>query len=149
MGDEQWTERDDVAAALAAQDQRHAAFVARHFFMALLDYDFDSLDLLVTPESRPEWGNFSAVSQWLAGVQDAGIQSIGNRADGAKDVAYVGILGDSPEIYRFTSDTVVQMAGIVTLVWRPEFGRWMVHGVGDYIGPDDLPRTSPDEAPDA
>ena len=49
---------------------------------------------------------------------------------------------------KVTEEQVVLAAAVVTLVWRPEFGQWMVHGLGDHIRPEDLPRTSPNDAPE-
>ena len=108
----------------------------------------NALHNLVTPESLDAWGDFSEAAKGLEAIQNPGFGSRANRAHDASDVAYVKILSNIEQSYEVTEEQVVLAAAVVTLVWRPEFGQWMVHGLGDHIRPEGLPRTSPNDAPE-
>jgi hypothetical protein len=89
------------------------------------------------------------------------VSNLAKPALGATDVAYLAVFRETAEDLggsdgvasfgageRLGSDVFVGDALIVTLVWRPEFGMWRVHAFGpDYVRPEDVPRTSPDDAP--
>lgn len=102
----------------------------------------DALDFLVTPESRPAWGDFTAAAGRYAAIQDPGFGSMINLAEGAEDVGYFKILSNVTTSYEVLDDQLIAFAAVITLVWRPEFDRWMVHSIGDYVKPEDLPRTA-------
>lgn len=101
-----------------------------------------ALEPLVTPESRHAWGDFSAAA---AGPQ-AIVASPPKRLPDARDVAYVTVLPHVAEGFRSTAEQDVE-AAFLTVVWRPEYGGRQIHSAGEPIRPDDLPRTSPDDAP--
>lgn len=59
----------------------------------------------------------------------------------APDVCYFKILAGVTESYQVLDDQPVAAAAVLTLVWRPERGQWLVHSIGDYLLPEELPRT--------
>jgi hypothetical protein len=63
-------------------------------------------------------------------------------AVGAPDVVYFKIMGGVTQPYQALDDQPVDVAAIITLVWRPERNQWLVHGMGQYIPPDQVPRTA-------
>ena len=141
---------EDAAAALPEPSLDDPVAVGILFLKALRDpgqYS-NALHNLVTPESLDAWGDFSEAAKGLEAIQNPGFGSRANRAHDASDVAYVKILSNIEQSYEVTEEQVVLAAAVVTLVWRPEFGQWMVHGLGDHIRPEDLPRTSPNDAPE-
>ncbi|BDI23535.1 hypothetical protein [Herbiconiux sp. L3-i23] len=117
-------------------------------FCELVDADDGRAQQWVTPElSGPE------VEALILGVRavlagGAWPLSRARRATMASDVAYVVLT--APEA---AAAVVPSVAGslvevhVLSLVWRPELGCWRVHGVGGFVHPDALPRTSHDEAP--
>lgn len=111
-------------------------------FMSALDditENRDALSFLVTPESLSAWGDFSEAATFRDSIEDRGIGSIPKRAYGDDDVAYGAILGGVTDSFQMQSEELVSAAAVVTMVWRPSFGRWMVHGFGDYIPADQVP----------
>ncbi len=97
------------------------------------------LTRFVTPESLSAWGDFSAAATFLDSVQDAGYGSFAERALGDDDVAYFKILSGVTDSYQVLDEQIIAAAGVVTLVWRPELGEWRVHGIGEYLKPEDVP----------
>lgn len=95
---------------------------------------------LVTPESLPIWRTELAPVRGL--VQGRGLAS--GVAYPTQGVAYVKLPLDPGDNVRATGDVLVGVV-IVTLQRRPELpdvlglGGWRVHGVGDYVRPEDLP----------
>jgi len=98
---------------------------------------------LTTPESHAAWGDFSAAAEGLRAMPNVGFGSMVNEAVGAPDVVYFKVLSDVVESYQVLDEQPVSLASIVTLVWRPERGQWLVHAMGgSYVKPDDVPRTA-------
>lgn len=106
-----------------------------------------ALEAVTTPESRAAWGDFAEAAAALDSIEDWGIGSMPSRAEGASDVAYAVVLRSVGQGFQSLDEQVVDAAAIITLVWRPEFGRWLVHAFGHYVSPDELPRSSPNVAP--
>jgi hypothetical protein len=65
-----------------------------------------------------------------------------NKAQGDPDVAYAKILSGVTQSYEVLDEQPVLAAAVITLVWRPDHRRWMVHGIGDYISPEEVPHGS-------
>jgi hypothetical protein len=149
MSDERWTVGDDAAFDLATKGQHHPSFSAMAFMsvMANPEDHADALHSVVTPESIPAWGDFSETAAMLKEIVNWGVGSVPTAAEGAPDVAYVKILRDVTETYQQQGDALVEVPAVLTLIWRPEVGLWLVHGIGLPIPPADLPRTSPGVAP--
>lgn len=140
---------DATAAANVSQndDPHDPVAIGLAFVNALSGDELVDPSVLVTPESIGAWGDFGAAREALLAIEGRGFGSIADRAVDAEDVAYFKILAHVDQSFRVTEGDVVMMAGVVTLVWRPEFDRWMVHALGDRLRPEDVPRTSPDNAP--
>ena len=101
-----------------------------------------ALRALTTPESHDAWGDFEATGAFLRSIPDRGYGSVANPAHDAPDVCYFKILGGVVQSYEVLDDQVVEAAAILTLVWRPEYGSWLVHSIGIPLRPDDVPRTA-------
>jgi hypothetical protein len=101
----------------------------------------EALCVLVTPESLEDWGDFSAEAAALEALGDWGVSSKPLRAVDDPDVAYGKVLSGVRESFQLVDDGVLSVALIVTLTWRPECDRWLIHAVGkNYIAPMDVPR---------
>jgi len=144
------TSETESAAAIrrAATDQ---AYSAGQLFCDVLDQEDSTLEAfaaIVTPESWDSWEDFSGVREWFKHLNDVGYGSFADRAAGDDDVAYFKILADVHESYQVVETQIIDAAGIITLVWRPDLpsvlpdviGHWRVHALGDYVHPDDVPR---------
>ncbi|MER6597260.1 hypothetical protein [Streptomyces parvus] len=136
---------DNEAAATAdigdLSDPRNPMSTAVAFFNAVMAEDgpdTDALRQLCTPESWGAWGDFVQVIEMI------GNRGLATRADppasGDADVRYAKLvaLPDANQSVRSDGFTLVD-AKIITLQYRPSSGYWRVHGVGDYIRPEDLP----------
>lgn len=144
----QWrrfTPKEEAAKAIPEDDPSNPAVVGHRFCEALEDHVYyrNALLNLTTPESHPAWGDFSEAAARYASIEDAGFGTRANYAEGASDVAYFKILSGVDESYQVLDEQIVPFAAVVTLVWRPERGMWLVHGMGDYIQPEKVPRTAP------
>jgi hypothetical protein len=95
------------------------------------------LDVIVTPESRHAWGDFAEVAEDLRGC---GMTSRANPAVSDEDVVYVKYVSDPGVTLRATTDVVMNVRAVATLVRRPGLGGWRVHAVGDYLRPEEVPR---------
>jgi hypothetical protein len=120
--------------------------MADEFIRALQDGPASSdaqntLDAIVTPESRQSWGDFSDARALLGSIEQWGLTAYAEPADGAADVVYVGVVRGVQSAFGFNSEQIIFMAAAVTLVWRHEYGYWMVHHFGDKIRPEDVPRS--------
>ena len=106
------------------------------------------LELIVTPESLPAW---EADADHIAALleRDDPAAGHGSLVPGAE--RRLRATGEGPRLrtgLRSDADVMVS-AIIVTLQHRPEleppapeweaFGQWRVHGIGDYVLPEDLP----------
>jgi hypothetical protein len=116
--------------------------IGYQFFSALLDQDIESLELLVTPESRPAWGNFGVAIALLHALDNPGMMQEGIRAQRDPDVCYMRVLRGVQRSHEVTDYVRLDDPLLMTLVWRPEFGRWMVHHFGDAVEPSSVPRGS-------
>jgi hypothetical protein len=128
-----------------------------YFIRQLLHADGsdDMLRKIVTPESLDQW-DFPRLRAYIMSIPEFGVGTFADRAAGAPDVAYLKLIidhraqlkpGSTGEL-RIRNDAPVLVDHIVTLVWRPERGLWLVHAFGeDFVLPELIPRTSPDEAP--
>jgi len=141
---------DEAPAVLPPEDPTNPVFIGILFCNALADHHHYRVALgkLVTPESLPNWGDFSEAAALLASIEDHAYGSRTNPAQGAPDVHYFKILRNVPESYQLLDDQLLAGAAVLTLVWRPEHGRWMVHSIGDYLLPETLPRSAPGQLPD-
>jgi hypothetical protein len=149
MGETNWNDDDDAHYVFETLGLEHPVTAARAFLVALDDPArfASALSEMVTPESRRLWGDFSAGTKWLERLGSFGIGSVARYEDGAPDVRYIKIASGITEGRTVPNRSEVDAAAFVTMVWRPEFGSWLVHAVGDVIRPEALPRTSPGVAP--
>lgn len=145
-----WDVNDDAAAAIANYPPNHPYMVVMGLAAGLanLENDREVLGRIVTPESRPAWGDFTPAVAAFESWGDWGLGSRIQVAEGASDVAYARFFLGIPDTIRATGREELMLAAIVTLVWRPEHDIWMIHGIGpEPLHPDDVPRTSPNNAP--
>lgn len=98
-----------------------------------------ALDMLVTPESRRDWGDFQQAHRWFASIQNLAYGDQPKAAVGDPDVVYMSLHRDEPVSYRNIGEDIRVGPGVITLVWRPQIDRWMVHHVGDYVRPEQVP----------
>ncbi len=128
----------EVLADVLAQNPPDGPWAAGLAFHAALTHDdgpqLDVLGTLVTPESLAAWGDFSAARELLA---DTGMTSRADRP--APGVAYVKFVSDPGQGLKADADTPIMARAVATLQFRPESGRWLVHQLGDYCLPEDLP----------
>ena len=139
-----FTSHEEAEAALPEPSLRDPVSVGMMFLNALEDHVryYNALLTLTTPESHPAWGDFSNAAEMLRSIDDYGVGSMANEAVGAPDVAYIKILRGVTEPYEVVDAQPVMAAAIMTLVWRPELDRWVVHGIGDSLLPEQVPRTA-------
>lgn len=112
------------------------------FLTALHEQEIgELLPHLVTPESLSAWrAELADVRALVAGRGMA--TGVDYPVNG---VAYVELPPDPGDNLRATGDVLLAGAVIVTLQQRTELpdllglGSWRVHGIGDYVRPDDLP----------
>lgn len=144
--DEVWTDEDDAAIIYESLPEWHPALFFDAFRLSLESDAPFALDLLrqgfVTPESVEAWGDFSEALNALRGLR---ISMKLLLAEGAPDVAYVRIV-DTP-FSTHPDMREVPAVYYATLVWRPEIAAtstssWRVHGIGEAIPPERLPRTA-------
>ena len=103
-----------------------------------------ALRWLVTPESLNLWGDFSEEARILASIDNYGIVET-KPSIGDPTVAYSRILrlvDDAPAMVQASYGRALT-SWIVTLVWRAEYGRWMVHHFGDFVLPENVPHGQP------
>ena len=134
---------EELEAMVPPFDPANPLTIGLLFVNSLMSDDFTLADrqTLVTPESLGWWGDFTTARQWLAGLDEPGFGSTINKAAGDPDVGYLKILPGVTTGYIVSGgEALVEAAGVVTLVWRPEHGRWMVHSLGGYVHPDEVPR---------
>lgn len=140
---------EDAPKVLPPDDPENSVFIGIMFCNALAErrkYQ-TALGNLVTPESKSAWGDFSAAADYLASIEDHAYGSFTNAAHDAPDVQYFKILRNVQESYQVLDDQPVIVAAVLTLVWRPEHGRWMVHSIGEPLLPEQLPRSAPGQTP--
>jgi len=116
--------------------------VGHAFFLALIRADgpdIGELRHLATPESLDVWGDFGAAREVLL---DCGMLS--RTESPAPGVAYVRFVSDPGENLVATSDMVIMARAVATIQYRPESGRWLVHALGNYVRPEELPPVAVD-----
>jgi hypothetical protein len=60
-------------------------------------------------------------------------------------VRYLGVLRDYGDQTRVaTADLLIKVATVITVAYRPDHGGWLVHHMGSYINPDDVPHSEPE-----
>ncbi len=101
--------------------------------------NFNALSQFATPESLSSFGNFTSAADLLESIGDWGFSPKDRRALGDDAVAYFEIHRGVPQSYEVLDPQPMMPAAVLTLVWRPEFGRWMVHAIGAYVRPEDVP----------
>lgn len=95
------------------------------------------LQAMVTPESRPAWGDFRWVHELLA---DCGVTTAPTKALADRDVVYVKFLTDHDGVtQQATQDGGIMVRAVMTMVHRPQLGGWFAHGLGDYLAPELVP----------
>jgi hypothetical protein len=114
-----------------------AAEVARLFCEALMDpaHFRNTLESLVTPDSREYWGDFSVATRKLQQVPDWDTASVAEPAAGNPAVAYVGIFPSGAAGSMPYSGRPAGGGAVVTLVWRDHLGAWLVHAFGPPADP--------------
>jgi hypothetical protein len=99
--------------------------------------DVEDLKLLVTPESWPHWGDFRSVAEMLDGC---GMATRATPSDSDPNVVYIKYVTDHDgQLYQAQNEMMFLARAVATTVWRPELRSWRIHGVGDYLRPDEVP----------
>lgn len=139
--DDQWTDKDSARATFEALPADHPCRTATKFNDLIMDEaDAATLAELVTPECLEDWGDFRVARSFFLD-QAISISTRSLRHRGASDVAYVKLV---PDDGKYISATARQDAiAWATLVWRPEYGGWRIHSIGQPAPPHLLPRTAP------
>ncbi|MCT9624247.1 hypothetical protein HWD94_03800 [Pseudarthrobacter equi] len=103
--------------------------------------NYDVLSRLSTPESATAFGDFTEAAHLFKAISGSKYSMRAERALGDEDIAYFRILSgqDGEGSYQLLEDQIIAGAAIVTLAWRVEFGEWRVHGIGDYLRPEEVP----------
>lgn len=97
--------------------------------------DVEQLERLVTPESRPRWGDFSAAAETLrtAGM----IQTV---EFAGPEVVYVPFTPDSGRPVELRPGAPLLVLAFATLVRDPRWVGWRVHQLGVKASPEEVPR---------
>jgi len=156
MTDDKWSslhrrmvEPIEVEAMVAAEpgfDLTDPAVIGVNFIRALADTD-ESQDILtkvVTPESLTSWGDFTSAANFLNSIENWGVGSMPTPSVADPEVVYMTILSGVTQSFRAVGEQMVMPAGVVTLVWRLQYGMWMVHAIGDdYFPAERVPKDFP------
>jgi len=119
---------------------------AETFFSLLFEDPSDpqrlaDLRLIVTPESLDAWGDFAWAVELLDGTGLA--SNIAWPVEGpSSGVAYAKFFtnnGQSSVVRSSEPEIIVMARAVATMQYRPSRGYWMIHGLGDYMSPDQLP----------
>jgi hypothetical protein len=152
MEDEVWSYEDSRAADLSAYAPNHPWRVGMEFLARLKQLDSDptaieDLEYLSTPESR--WGDFKGAADMVAAWGDWGVGTRVAVHPDAPDVAYLAIRPKIRKAHQVEDAAATDLGqlGAISFVWRPEHGLWLVHGIGEPLEPDEMPRSSPGNAP--
>ena len=62
-----------------------------------------------------------------------------NEAHGDSTVVYAKVMRGVIRNYQVSDDQPVLAAAVLTLVWRPGYGQWIVHATGEPILPEEVP----------
>jgi hypothetical protein len=98
-----------------------------------------TLERVTTPESRPAWGDFTGAAAVLSSIEDWGVAGVAPKAAADPTVCYLGVLRGVTRDHDALEGRSEDVAAIINLVWRPDFGQWMVHGIGDHLRPGQIP----------
>lgn len=152
MADDKWAhlkkvpvsdiEFEAMRAAEPNPDFTDPGEIAMAFITALGDPQEYQVALrsLTTPESHHLWGDFSEAAEGLAAIEDWGLGSVPTPALDDPNVVYAKVLSGVKENFQVQEEQLVFVAAMITLVWRPEVGHWLVHGFGQPIPADQVPR---------
>lgn len=130
---------EEAAASVGPDTADNEVAVGKALAVSLLrpgGPDVATLELLVTPDSRPAWGDFRWATDLLAG---RGMSTSPQVA--APDVAYIkyppgmGTVQVHPDAPSFVMENVV----VATLVRSRRWHGWKVHGLGEPVPPERLP----------
>ena len=72
-------------------------------------------------------------------MPDLGYGSRVQPSIGDEAVVYFNIVSGVGQSYQALEEQIISGPAVVTLVWRREFGEWRVHGIDDYLMPEDVP----------
>lgn len=135
---------EEVREVSPAPDLTSPESVGFLFFQALEqpDHYFNALQNLTTPESWDDWGDFSEARDAVASMPNCGYSNRCARAVDADDVAYFKVFSDVPQSYEVVDSQILTIAGVLSMVWRPELDSWRIHSFGGYLRPEELPRTA-------
>jgi hypothetical protein len=128
---------------IPAPDPRNPVSIGLMFLSALtdpVDKSNDNLLWLTTPESHVMWGDFSDARALMDSIVNWGVGSLANPAVGDDSVRYMKVLPGVTANYQVKGDVLVETAAILTIVWRADHDRWMVHHLGrEFIAPEHVP----------
>lgn len=144
MPPEQWRRfaTDDEAEAMLPDPSLQDPVAVGMMFCNALDdpkHYLNALRNLSTPESVPDWGDYTRAAEALKAVPNRGYGSMVNPSEGDKDVVYFKILPNVESSYQVLDDQPMMMGELLTIVWRKEYNQWMVHAMGDYMRPEHVP----------
>lgn len=147
MTDFEWTDADTAYANWEALPEGHPARVVMAFNDAAWTDPVpgDLMASMVTPEVAADWGDFSGAAENFRQGLSIGLNL--RHLDDVRDVSYVKLIADIDTATVLEASEVPPLA-YVTLVWRPELGGWKIHRIGEPAVASELPRTSPDTAPE-
>lgn len=139
--DRRVTEQEELRQVIPEFSFQDPVAVGIMFCNALDDpaENFIALSRLATPESLPAFGDFTEASELITSIPGIGYGSRAERAVGDDNVAYFKILSGVTQSFQMLEDQILTGLAVVTLVWRAEFGEWRVHGIGDYLKPEEVP----------
>jgi hypothetical protein len=112
--------------------------VAFAFWSFALNDDYESLETVITPESRSRWDLEDIRNR----TDDGGITS--GVMKPCYDVAYVRIMAgleEGSDSQKVAGGHLLVEARIISLVLRPELDGWRVHDFGLPLDADAMPRT--------
>jgi hypothetical protein len=112
--------------------------VAMAFWYAVLTENYDDLEIVITPESRGRWD----LADLHRRTESSGITT--GVMKPCYDIAYVRLaseVGDEEGPLKVAGGLVPLESRIISLVYRPELGGWRVHGIGNPLDPDQMPRS--------
>ncbi len=144
-----WT-TNDPSLYLPEQSTRDPNFVAMCFLAAVRwpEGSEDMLERLVTPQSRPSWGDFSDVISYVGSMREPGASTKHSRGAEARDVAYVSLLSGVGDGYVLPSGSPLVSDDVLTLVWHQDADSWLVASLGTFVPVAKLERPSIGLAPE-
>lgn len=144
-GDDPNVVLNEIAEGRLRLDPADPYFVGKKFFDTLMDsrLDRESLRAMTTPESRRWWGDdFNNAAVFAKSIVDPGFSSRVTYADDDPEVAYFPVfVGVRDRVRMEVGDSLDVKHAIVTLVWRDDFSRWLVHRIGEPVPADAVPHS--------